>query len=191
MKSADELFEAVVLTILFAIMIALAFGTARADASPVALTHYQGARIDRAAPLTLARMVCGETGPDDLDAAAAQVGVIARRASARGVSLSTMASQYSAALRRPQRPWVLALAATRRRQDGFPRGASWRRYQLRFERLLKHIEAQLDGNVKDPCEVEAPDHFGSLHLDGHRARRAGWERVCADVGGRQAFWRSR
>lgn len=180
MRSGDELFEAAVLTVLLVVLVALAMGSARADAMP---THYQGARIDRAAKLTLARMVAGETGPDDLLVASAQVGVIARRAATRGVSLSTMASQYSAALRRPARPWILELADAER-PPSFPRRASWRSFRVRFRILLRHIEAQIAGDIEDPC----PDavHFGSLRLDGHRM--SAWDRVCPEVHSRQAFW---
>lgn len=147
---------------------------------------YQGARVRQHDALTLARMVAGETGPDELDVATAQIGVIARRAALRRTSIGTMARLYSAALRHPTRPWVLHLEDRRRAPAAWPDRASWTAYRPRFAELVLHVERVLAGDVADPCPNA--DHFGSAALDGHRAARAGWARVCGDVHPRQAFY---
>jgi len=179
LKSGSEISEAVILVILFLVLTVIAFSIPAHGDAP----RYQGARIDRHASLTLARMCAGETGPRDLTVCAAQVGVIARRAARRGISMSTMARLYSAALRRPSRAWVPLLTGGAR-PVGFPRTASWRRYRGAFRSLEQSTQDQLAGRVDDPCPAAL--HFGSLHLDGHRMRA--WRRVCEGLHDRQGFW---
>lgn len=141
-----------------------------------------------------ARACVGEVGWIDLDACTAIVYVHSRRAQRAGVSVGRMAELYSAALRHPQRmrPWVSQLADTPQEPAGWPsERADWPRYRAQWRVIVAHVEAVLRGNIEDPCADSQPDHYGSLHLDGPRAERAGWTRVCEDVHERQAFWRSR
>ena len=139
---------------------------------------YQGARLDRNAALTGARMCVGETGWTDVDACTAQIGIIARRAARRGVSFSRMAELYSRALRSPQanRRWVPHLHDAPDLPPNWT-GASWGLKRPLFANLLRHVESVLAGEVEDTC----PDasHFGGW-MDSHRMRD-GWVRVCSEV----------
>ena len=152
---------------------------------------YQGARLDRGAALTGARMCVGETGWADYDACTAQLGVIARRAARRGLSFSRQAELYSRALRSPQpsRLWVPHLRDAPVAPQSWA-GASWGAKRSLFADLLHHVESVLAGEVEDTCPQS--EHFGGW-MDSHRMR-AGWVRVCADVDTTapvQRFWRRR
>ena len=154
-------------------------------------TRYQGAQLTPRSALVLTRLCIGETHERDQYVCAAQVGVIARRAARLGWTIDRMALVYSRALRSPQagREWVGEY------RPGFQprsfRRASFPRFDRRARRLLRVVESQLAGDVPDPCIDSKPDHFGSVYSDAHRARAAGWERVCESAHDRQGFWRSR
>lgn len=145
----------------------------------------QGARIAPGDDVTLAIMCAGEVHPTETEACTAMVGVVARTAAKRGLSMGTQARAYSAVFR-GSRPWLLELDAAGRRPPSWPR-ASWRRYRAEWLALLAHVRSVLAGEHADPCPTAR--HFGSLHLDGHRMRA--FERVCPDVHERQAFWGER
>lgn len=175
--------------VLFAIAVALwlVSSSARASGWPAErLERYQGARVTDSSAIVLTRMCVGETGPLDLYTCAAQVGVVARRAARRGMRVESMAELYSSALRRPRRRWILELTPGGDRPSSFPARASWARFSPSVERLHRMIVSQLAGEVRDPCPIAT--HFGSVRLDGHRARRGGWTRVCREVNGRQGLW---
>lgn len=160
---------------------------------PEPARRYLGARVDPGADLTLAIMCVGETGLTRegwFEGCSVQVSAIANRAARSGWTLSRMANAYSSALKSPPpaRAWILELDRTGRRPPSFHNAAWERVYRPRFERLLWLVRSQLAGDVESSCP-EA-DHFGAVHLDGHRARRAGWRRVCEDVHPRQGFWDS-
>lgn len=149
---------------------------------------YQGARLDRSAVLTGARLCVGETGWTDHDACTAQLGVIARRAARRRVSFSRMAELYSRALRSPQanRRWVPHLRDAPQPPQ-FWSGASWGAKRSLFADLLRHVESVFAGEVEDTCANA--EHFGGW-MDSHRMR-AGWVRVCPEVdttAPMQRFW---
>lgn len=116
------------------------------------------------------------------------VGVIQRTAMRRGISVARQARAYSAVFKTSHRPWLWELNLRGTRPPSWPR-ASWARYRLQWLRLVAHVRAVLAGRVFDKCAAEAPEHFGSLRLDGHRMRK--WVRVCEWVHPRQAFWRRR
>lgn len=174
-------------TLLAAAFVALSFqSSASADT-------YRGARVDREADLVLAIMCVGETGlrrPGWFAGCSAQVEVIALRAARRGWSLSTMARAYSSALKDPgARGWILELTRDGRRPPSLNSVAWESEYRPRFLRLLRLVQEQLAGLIPPLCPVA--DHFGAVHLDGHRADAAGWTRVCVGVHRRQGFWNSR
>ena len=179
--------------VIFALIVAylLISSPGHASAWPeTRLARYQGARVTSSSAEVLTQMCVGETGPFDPYACVIQVGIIARRAARRGMRIETMARLYSSALRRPRhRAWILELRYQGRRPVGFPRRASWSRAAKGFDSLYRVVRSQLAGDVPDPCKVAT--HFGSLALDGHRARRGGWIRVCEDMGERQAAWVTR
>lgn len=143
---------------------------------------YQGARIGRGDDVTLAAMCLGEAGTDE-DACTAMVGVVARTADRRGLSLGTQARAYSAIWRTESRPWLLELDRMGRRPPSWPR-ASWTRHRAAWMALLDHVQHVLTGDVEDPCP--RAEHFGSARLDGHRMRA--FDRVCVELHPRQAFW---
>lgn len=185
-----------IFALFYALLIAI-LGSALASpahasfAEPVPADTYQGARVDRHATRTLVRMCAGETGVRRqgwVEACVVQVGIIARRAAASGRTLSEQAMLYSSALKRarPDRVWVTLLEENGRRPEGFPSGASWSEYRSRLAVLFWIVRSQLAGDVPDTCA--GADHFGSVRMDGHRARRANWTRVCSFVHRRQGFW---
>lgn len=169
---------AVVLAAVVVIFLLLA-SDARADA------RYQGARVTANSARVLTRMCVGETGSRNLYACVAQVGVIARRAARHNMRIETMARLYSSALKYPRRSWILTFVPGGARPPSFP-AASWSLFSARVVRLERVIASQLAGEVPDPCLVAM--HFGSVRLDGHRARRAGWIRVCRGVDADQGLW---
>jgi len=149
---------------------------------------WQGARIDRDAVLTGARLCVGETGFRDHETCAAMIGVIARRAARRDVCFSRMATLYSRALRSPQpgRRWV-PLLHDAPEPPQFWAGASWGFYRPQFAAMIAHVRSVLAGDVGDPCP--SAEHFGG-HMDSHRMR-SGWVRVCDDIDTTrpvQQFW---
>jgi hypothetical protein len=127
--------------------------------------HASSTATDRAV-LANARACVGEVGWNDFDACAAVVGVHMRRAELTGVSVERMAELYSQAIRRPRRLWVPVIDATPRRPAHFPEQLAWSRYRDRFAAIKAHVRGVLEGDVADPCETEAPLHYGSVRLDG-------------------------
>lgn len=161
-------------------------------ADPVPARTYQGARVEPGVDVLLAQMCAGETGvyrAGWFESCSIQVGIVARRAAARGWTIGQMARAYSSAIKSPRAGWLARLNSRGTRPDGFPARASWERYRVRWLRLLWLVRSQLAGDVVAACPTA--DHFGSVHLDGHRARRAGWIRVCESASPRQGFWMSR
>jgi hypothetical protein len=149
--------------------------------------RYQGARVARGDDVTLAATCVGESGMSR-DACAAEIGVLARTAARRGISVGAQAHAYSAIWRTESRPWLLELNARGTRPPSWPR-ASWTRYRGEWVAMLEHVRAVLAGEVEDPCPAAA--HFGGP-MDARRMHPDQWERVCADrLDTRQMFWRAR
>lgn len=142
------------------------------------------------AEVVLGRLCVAESGWRNLEACAAEVYVIRRRAARRGSSAADHARAYSAAWRTHRRPWLFDLADRPRAPRAWPTGPSWARYRPQWRRIVAHVRGALAGDVADPCKADAPDHFGDRYHDAARARRAGWEQVCEHVSRRQLFWRS-
>ncbi|MEM7515318.1 MAG: hypothetical protein AAF368_00140 [Planctomycetota bacterium] len=152
---------------------------------------YQGARVRRGDVTTLARMCVGEVDFDSPRACAAMVGVMARRAARRGVSIGQMARNYSVVFRggTDRREVVIRLRDAPTPPPGW-RGASWPIHRWGFRLYERLIAEQLAGQLADPCIDDAPMHYGSLAQD---ARNMGpdWEVVCRGTHPRQAFWSRR
>lgn len=134
--------------------------------------------------LALARVCAGETAWSALDECTAIGEVLARRSSTGAVT-PEIAQAYSAALRRPRRPWVAELAPDGARPPSWPEGVSWARWRPRWLALLEHARRVVAGSVASPC-VETPHHWGGP-MDSWRAQRAGWHEVdCGQT--RNTFW---
>lgn len=179
-----------------ALLVAITFAASPARASfhdPQPARRYLGARVDSEADLTLAIMCIGETGLTRagwFEGCSIQVSAIALRAARSGLSLSETARRYSSALKSPppNRAWILELRRNGDRPASF-HNASWSRvYRERWLRILWLVRSQLAGDV--PLSCPEADHFGAVSLDGHRAERAGWLRVCEASHPRQGFWDS-
>jgi hypothetical protein len=135
---------------------------ASADMTPSAeLSKEQGRVTDPA--LLLARAVAGEAS---LTASPAEVEAI-------GYVLMRRGMFYSAALRLCKRPWVCALEVSETASEYWPEHLSWDVWGPHFERIYRHSQRVLSGEVVAMCR---PDHFGSSD-DAHRAYDGGWQPV--------------
>ena len=143
---------------------------------------YRGADVRPGDDVTLAIMCSGESGARDLPTCTAQLGVIARTAAQRDLSMGAHARNYSSVFN-GSRPWLLELNAEGTRPEHWPR-ASWSRYRVEWLALLAHVRAELAADKAPPCPTAR--HFGSVRLDGHRMRD--FARVCEGIGDRQGFW---
>jgi hypothetical protein len=144
---------------------------------------FQGARIRRGDVVTLAIMCSGERSPLHLDTCTAMIGVIARTAARRGISIGAQARAYSAVFKGSARPWLRELNARGTRPPSWPR-ASWSRYRPAWMAMLEHVRSVLDGEASPVCDA-LPRHFGN-RADGRRMSR--FAHVCAHVDSAQLFW---
>lgn len=152
----------------WALMVPMCLPSAEADAQT-----YLGARVGPGDVLISARACVGEEGFENLGACAAITSVHARRAARRGMSVGQMARAYSFALKRPQRPWVPFLRDRAQPPRHWPNSSwSWRRPH--FAALVRHVERLFRGEVSDPCEDDAPLHYGGPQDGG---LGDGWDRV--------------
>ncbi len=141
--------------------------------------------VRRADVVTLSQMCLGERSAreEHRDTCTAMIGVIHRRAAARGVRPATHARHYSAVFN-GSRPWLLELNAHGTRPPSWP-AASWTQRRPQWLALMRHVEGVLMGDVDPVCEDAW--HFGSVD-DGRNVPES-WVRVCPDLDDRQLFWR--
>lgn len=147
------------------------------------------ARATRRDPvLTQAQSCVGEVGWHDIPSCVAMTYVHIARAEARGMRLDTMARLYSAALRRPTRPWILRLDRRGREPRGWRR-ASWSAHRDRWLSVVDAVERTVQGGEANPCPGAL--HYGSTRLDHGRLDPEVWEEIdCLPKSG-QTFYRLR
>lgn len=91
-----------------------------------------------------------------------------------GWTLERMVRKYSAAVKYPQRRWILELNRDGERPKNWPKGIPWSRYRPRWLSILMLADNFVAGDVPDPSPSAL--HYGG-RMDRHRLCPRSWRRI--------------
>jgi len=142
------------------------------------------------AKLWLARSCAGEAGFGALEECSGIAWVYATRATATGVKFVDIVREYSAAVKkdnRPGRQWILGLRLDGRYPKDWPKRLSWKKHRVWWERMLEMLDLWAEGKIVNP--VESANHFGGS-MD---VPWKSWKRITpvSQIPFRNRFYRSR